>query len=222
MFSPKEADVIILTYNRKELLLDILERLKRQERASINVIVTDDGTKEPIDPSKHSIISKYIWALDEGYGRVSALNCAIDLAVSENIIILDDDCLPIHNNWAFTHIESLKNHQISSGKIFFPSDNAYASGWFSSTNMGIKTDIIRKVGKFDKNLNMGYGQDDIVLMWELKKHGYTNRIADVEHTLVHHVGKMYADGDRSWNIVGKNVQYCIDKYGIDPRNGVPW
>jgi glycosyltransferase involved in cell wall biosynthesis len=222
MFKAKEADVIILTYNRKEFLLRILSILEQQQGSSFNVIITDDGTADPINPSKYKIIDKYIWAKDEGYGRVSALNCAIDLAVSKNIIILDDDCIPQKTSFVAGHVGALKEHDISPGRIFFPSDNAYCSGWASTANVGFNTKMIKDVGKFDPYLDGFYGQDDAMLALTLRKNGYTNRAEEHDDTLVHHIGAMYAGGDRSWDVVGHNTQYCIDKFGIDPRKGVPW
>ncbi len=196
--------------------------LETQTHKGFNVIITDDGTTNPLVPNEHPIIDKYIWSKDDGYHRVAALNNAIDLAVSSNIIILDDDCIPQSDRFVEQHLLNLSNYLISRGVIYFPSDGGNADAWFSTANLGIKTSIMREVGKFDMNLDGHYGHDDQILSIELKKHGYKESAPYHNDTMVHHIGANYANNDRSWAIIGHNTQYCIDKYGIDPRKPMPW
>ena len=41
-------------------------------------------------------------------------------------------------------------------------------------------------------------------------------------TLTYHLGKNYADNDRSWAVIGHNTELFVSKWGFDPRHPRPW
>ena len=221
----KDVDIIIVTYNRSEFLIQTLDKLKYQSNMNFNLIVTDDGSKSNhmIDPNRFDIISRYLWAKDVGYTKVSRLNEAMKMCVSPNMIILDDDCVPQSQNFIVNHLGSLEKFPLSRGIIQFPSDNfADANAWFSCANVGFKTSIMKQIGYYDERYNGHYGHEDQDIGLTLRKFGYTRSAPQQMGTLTYHLGKNYADNDRSWSVIGHNTELFVSKWGFDPRKPRPW
>lgn len=91
---------VVLTYNRRVLLLEVLEALKNQDCGMPDVLVIDnhstDGTKEAI---KDWLLLDNIFYEDTGenLGGAGGFNYAIKRAILmgyDRLWIMDDDCLP--------------------------------------------------------------------------------------------------------------------------------
>jgi glycosyltransferase involved in cell wall biosynthesis len=211
----KDVDVCIVTYNRKDRLEKTINILSNQTNKNFNLIINDDGSKEIIDPNSHSIITKYIWNKDDGYHRVLRYNECVLLSVSPHLILLDDDCIPSSENFIESHLNLLEEHDVVTGKIRFP-DGGFASGWFSCANLSIRKKVIEEIGFYDMGYDGSYGHEDQDYGNILKKHEY--KIVDGNSgTIVDHGHEIYANGDRSDRIIGKNTRYFISKWGYDPR-----
>lgn len=211
----KDIDVVILTYNRRELLIETLEKLKNQTVQNFNLILTDDGSKELINPNDYPFIKRYIWDFDEGYHRVSKFNEAINMCVSDKIVILDDDCVPMYDDFLETHIAILSKFDISRGIVRFPNGGT-ASGWFSTANIGFKKSTIDALEGFDPNFDGHYGHEDRDLGLRIEDGNYTISPFG-EYTSVMHLGVMYKDGDRSDEVIGHNTRYFTKKWGFGPK-----
>jgi glycosyltransferase involved in cell wall biosynthesis len=221
----KDVDIIIVTYNRSTFLQQTLQQLVYQSVSNFNLIVTDDGSKSAhiIDPNKFPIISRYLWAKDEGFTKVARLNEAMKMCVSKNIIILDDDCVPQSPHFITNHLESLRDYPISRGIIQFPSDNyANANAWFSCANIGFRASVLKEIGYYDERYNKHYGHEDQDMGLTLRKFGYTRAAPQQLGTLTYHLGENYADNDRSWAVIGHNTELFVSKWGFDPRQPRPW
>ncbi len=100
----KKVAVIVVTFNRKSLLLESIETLKRQTRAEEHdIIVIDnnstDGTREVLEPY---IINKEIIYCNTGanLGGAGGFNYGMRFAVEagyEFLWVMDDDCMPAAN-----------------------------------------------------------------------------------------------------------------------------
>lgn len=211
----KSVDICITTYGRNDRLLQTLDILSKQTNKDFNLIINDDGNKSIINPNDYSIITKYIWNEDDGYHRVARFNESVSLCVSPFIILLDDDCIPAGTNFVQSHIDILNKNDICKGKIRFP-NGSFASGWFSTANLGIRKKVIEDIGLFDKNFDGHYGHEDQDLGNRLNNTIYKSSDGS-DGTIVNHGVEMYADGDRSDTIVGHNTRYFISKWGYDPR-----
>lgn len=221
----KDVDIIVVTYNRSEFLKQIIQKLSQQTITNFNLIVTDDGSKSQhvIDPNVFGVINRYLWAKDEGFTKVERLNEAMKMCVSPNLIILDDDCVPQSHHFISSHLESLRDFPISRGIIQFPSDGfADANAWFSCANIGFRIEIMKKIYYYDERYNGHYGHEDQDMGLTLRKFGVTRSAPQNIGTLTYHMGKNYADNDRSWNIIGHNTELFISKWGFDPRQPKPW
>ena len=92
---------IVVTYNRKELLLENIEALLNQKPIRPDVLVIDnnstDGTAEAISSYMDRII---YFNTGENLGGAGGFHCGIKKAVEmgyEFLWIMDDDCIPYDN-----------------------------------------------------------------------------------------------------------------------------
>ena len=208
----KKIDIIITTYNRNDRLEQTLDILSKQTIRDFNLIINDDGGKNPIDPNSHPIITKYIWNKDDGYHRVSRFNESASLCVSPYIILMDDDCIPNGTNFIETYLNDFKNTDVIRGIVQFP-DGARANTWFSTA---IKKSVYDDIGLFDTNFDGHYGHEDRDFGIRLEKTKY-KVIFGSEGTRANHGIEIYANGDRSDTIIGHNTRYFEEKWGFNPR-----
>lgn len=203
-------DIVIVTYNRKDLLKSIIEKLSEQTIKDVNVIVCDDGSKEHLNFQNYNIIKKYIYTIDNGYHRVARFNEGINYCSSENVILMDDDCVPVYPDFIEQHIKNLNNFPVSRGLIQFD-DGSIADGWFSCANVGFRTNVLKDLGCYDMNYDGYYGYEDhdlgnTIKKREIKFSGFE------EKTKVLHLGKEYKDGDRSDAVMRHNREYYNKKW----------
>lgn len=207
-------DIIVVSYNRKQLLIEILEKLKQQTVKDFNVIISDDGSKELINPNLYPFIKKYLWTFDENYHRVARFNEGISYCQTNKVILLDDDTVPSGVHWLEFHCNNLDLYDVSRGLIKFM-DGTYNQGnWFSTTNTGFRVDKFKSIGCLDINYTGSYGGEDVDIFKTIKKNNFKLSPFCPEIECLHK-GKMYKDGDRSDAVVGKNRKYFMQKWGCD-------
>lgn len=213
----KELDICITTYNRWDKIKETLDILSKQTNMNFNLIINDDGSKDINFSSLPQVITKLILNKDDGYHRVGRFNESVSLCVSPNVVIMDDDCIPSNINFVQSYIDELKKHEVVRGIVRFP-DGARAGGWFSTANLGLRLDLIKRIGLFDDCYDGYYGFEDHDLGNEYKKQGIIV-VNGNENTLVNHGIEIYANGDRSDKILGHNRAEFIRKWGYDPTAG---
>lgn len=91
----KRVSVVMATYNRGALLKDLLNDLSKQTYpiANFEVIVVDDGSKEPVAPMLADFKPPYTFRLEaqKNAGAAAARHKGVELAEGEIVIITDDD-----------------------------------------------------------------------------------------------------------------------------------
>ncbi len=116
-------DIIIPTYNRRELLCKLISSLQSDQAslqvATINIIVADDkstdGTREAISQQFQDVL------IVEGPGRNAemAKRTAIESSKGDFIVCLDDDCIPRHG-WIAVVLPLLeRGEKIVQSKVIF-------------------------------------------------------------------------------------------------------
>ena len=193
---------------------DIVGTLVTTNGILFNLIINDDGSCDPINAATYSIITKFIWNEDAGYHRVARFNESVALCVSPYIILLDDDCIPTSNNFIQAHLDTLKTADVSRGIIKFWNGQT-ADGWFSTANLGIRKTVLDAIGLFDINFDGNYGHEDIDFGKRLQDASYVLKNGEVG-TQASHGNNLYANGDRSVNIIGHNTKYFTEKWGLKP------
>lgn len=201
----------IISYNRIDMLKEILDVLSNQT-VLCKVIISDDGSKDIINPNNYPIISKYIWNKDIGYTRVARLNQIMNECDTEYLIYLDDDCVPQTNKFIESYISNLETYDVVRGKTSFHWGGE-ASGWFSCANIGFNLLKLKDIGGFDINYNEHYGHEDVDMGKMVEKANYKISLFP-EGTNVLHKGQMYANGDRSESILGHNDRYFKEKWTL--------
>ena len=101
----QKISLIIVTYNRKDMLEEVLSAIVTQTRLPDEVIVVDnnssDATKEVVLSFKDKLNMHYVF---EGVqGTSTARNTGIKNASNDIIVFTDDDCVP-EKEWLY-HLE---------------------------------------------------------------------------------------------------------------------
>jgi glycosyltransferase involved in cell wall biosynthesis len=101
--------VIVLTYNRSDALVKVLESLALQCDSDDEIIIADDGSNQEHVRYLQSHLPKFlcpviqVWHPDTGFTASRARNLGANKAKNEYLIFLDGDCVP--------HSEFLKRHR---------------------------------------------------------------------------------------------------------------
>lgn len=92
--------VIVTTYNRPDALAAALEGYFAQDRASFQLLIADDGSRE----DTRALVAAYaarapfplhhVWQEDRGFRAGAARNRALALTRSDYVIFSDGDCVP--------------------------------------------------------------------------------------------------------------------------------
>ena len=97
---PLKTAFIVLTYNRSDTLLKVLDALARQCDEHHEVIIADDGsTKEEVEALKRGLPHfkcpvTHVWHADTGFTASRARNLAASKASADYFVFLDGDCIP--------------------------------------------------------------------------------------------------------------------------------
>jgi glycosyltransferase involved in cell wall biosynthesis len=221
-----QLSIIIVTYNRHVLLRALLEKLRQQEKVNLQIIVADDGSS-PAAFFEH-LIDRYIWRKDDGFNKTELLNLSAQISTADNLLFIDDDCVPYGNLWAASHLETLGHSDVSIGGIeFYKVDDAtgeilekypFVTGvpgtHFTAVNVGIRKDKFDFIGRFDAAFNGNYGHEDTDLGLRIQKHrlnvGYTDFNGQVGH-----FGKFYSlneDGTKKGSVSTDNYSLLKNKW----------
>ena len=123
--TPK-ISIIISTYNSEEWLEKVLWSYEAQVFKDFEVIIADDGSKQPtldlIEKMKskvhYSII--HVWHEDNGFQKSQILNKAIVACHSDYILMSDGDCIA-REDYVKVHIDQrVKGYFLSGGYFMLP------------------------------------------------------------------------------------------------------
>ena len=93
--STPELSVVVATYNRANLLRELIQDLEKQtlSPASFEVLIVDDGSKTPVKPVLQGLVTSYALRVIEqaNAGPAAARHRGIVEAKSDVILIVDDD-----------------------------------------------------------------------------------------------------------------------------------
>ena len=115
---PLQLSVVVATYNRRELLLALLEDLREQYLPfeAFEVVVVDDGSREPVRAHVHALALPYALTLIEqsNSGQAVALDNGIRNDSGGILVILDDD-MRLPRDFLRAHLEA---HAAGSTVVF--------------------------------------------------------------------------------------------------------
>ncbi len=150
----KETVAIIVTYNRKELLIECIESIRNQENTECDILVIDnhstDGTREYLS---EYINNNFIIYIDTGenLGGAGGFNFGIKQGAIlgyKYLWIMDDDCIP-SNNALEVLLSADKSLKGNYG--FLSSKALWKDGSICKMNVQRKT-LTKNLKSYDKQL----------------------------------------------------------------------
>jgi len=177
-------DVIINTFNRKDILIKTLKAFALQSYKDFELIIADDGstdgTKQAIEELNSPFKIRYFFQENSG-APASPRNLGLKNSKSEIILFLGDDIIPSKDLLK----EHIKAHQVDKEELVVLGYTKWASqikmtpfrkyltnyhfsydniidkenvhwGYFYTSNVSIRRSFLEKVGLFDENLFYAY------------------------------------------------------------------
>lgn len=167
--------VIVSTYNSEEWLEKVLWGYETQTFRDFEVVIADDGSKQPTFDLIESIQKqvnfpiKHIWQEDDGFQKSRILNKAIVACDSEYILMSDGDCIP-RKDFLEVHINKReKGFFLSGGYFMLPmhiskiiqkddilSERCFNVNWLKSKGLksSFKNNKLKAKGFFQELLNL--------------------------------------------------------------------
>jgi GT2 family glycosyltransferase len=216
-----KVSAVIVTYNRREMLTDLIARLRGQT-VPVEIVVSDDGSREPVVMG-----DRYLWRRDDGYHRTGMVNKGASMASGDVLLFLDDDTRPRGRMWVQSHLKVLETAQISRGPFFLGSAgedgkfvqlSPYVFGmpgtYWSSVNTAMPKSVWDALGGYDERFDGAYGFEDIDFGLKVGKAGV--RVGRALHgATVEHIGKCHCerDGRIDESIMARNKKLLEEKWG---------
>lgn len=167
--------VIVSTYNSEEWLEKVLWGYETQTFRDFEVVIADDGSKQPTFDLIESIQKqvnfpiKHIWQEDDGFQKSRILNKAIVACDSKYILMSDGDCIP-RKDFLEVHINKReKGFFLSGGYFMLPmhiskiiqkddilSERCFNVNWLKSKGLksSFKNNKLKAKGFFQELLNL--------------------------------------------------------------------
>ncbi len=114
------VSVILSTFNQPAWLEKVLWGYSAQEFRDFEIVIADDGSKEPtfecIEKMRQQmdIAIHHVWHPDNGFQKCEILNHAIRCARGEYLLFSDGDCIP-RNDFVAVHVAKRARGQFLSG-----------------------------------------------------------------------------------------------------------
>ncbi len=171
----KSISLIISTYNWESALQEALESVKRQVLLPTEVIIADDGSKEPT----RKLIEKYqqnfpvplyhIWQEDNGFQKSMILNKAFAKAIGAYIVQTDGDII-LHPKFILDHAEMAKKGYFTNGsRVLLNPDKSIKSNRLNTLRCPLLRDFLadryqssEKYITIVRGCNMGFWKKDII------------------------------------------------------------
>ena len=176
----KSASIVILTFNRQEVIEKTLKGMLKLEYSEYELIVINDGSKD----NTKKILEKFkkekkitIINNEKEKGPCAARNQGIKLSKNDFIIIMDDDCIP-EKNWLKTMVSGF-----NSDKIGMVSGYSLHGG----TSTGFSRKALDKAGLY--NEEYFYYREDTDLVFRIMDAGFQIKQVDAKYLHDHKIEK---------------------------------
>ncbi len=202
------VSIIVLTKNRKNMLLKCLKSLCTQEYRSYEIIVVDDNSIDGTKNTLKRICNKYKniqFVQRDREGLASGRNFGIKLSKGEIIGFIDDDC-EAHHQWLSRAMKIYENCAVDviRGAAILPDGTFFSSLnpeglHFPTLNIFYKKSIFEEIGMFDERFV--YGAEDRDMGIRALKAGY--KMVTDPNVIVYHPFKYDTISGRIkrlWNI----------------------
>jgi GT2 family glycosyltransferase len=225
--------VVIPTHQRRASIVRALDALTRQDLPAdaYEVVVSVDGSEDGTREAIAAFDAPYALRIVHGprRGRAAACNAAIDVAIGEILVILDDDMEPASSclrQHSLHHVPGSKICAIGAVPIqvdtasepvvkyvaakfashlekLAESDHDFVVRDFYSGNASIRRDVMTNLGGFAEDFVL-YGNEDLDLSLRLRDAGVT-LVFDPEAIAYQHYGKGLSELARDTYEKGKTA-----------------
>ena len=203
--APIPATIIVPSYNRPDKLAACLEALDQQDYPDLRIIVVDDGSDTPLEPTC-APYPQVLCLRQKNQGPAAARNAGVAAAREGFVAFTDDDCRPrpvwvsrlvaAHDCDAATlvggRVENALTDNVFSAASQTLCDYLYdyfdaADGeapFFTSNNMGCLKSQFLELGGFDRTFPLAAAEDrDFGLRWRAR----FGRLAYAPEAVVDHL-----------------------------------
>ena len=159
--------LIITTYNRPDALSVVLESLSKQIVFPLEVIIADDGSKEPTKniikywQGKLACPLVHVWQKDEGFRAAAARNKAVAASSGNYLVFLDGDCVVFpdfiknHINLAELHKMVMGSRILCSEELTIQMENNLANPVSWGLSAWIKAKLSKKINRLFPLIRLG-------------------------------------------------------------------
>ncbi|MGQ3674134.1 glycosyltransferase [Xanthobacter sp. TB0139] len=173
--------VIIPTYERHDMLRDVIQRLARQEYRDFEVIVIDQSAA-PWDGAQEDFGLDLAYVHSDVRGAVTARNTGALLASGEILAFTDDDTQP-PPGWLAAAAGRFETQDIAGLEGLILSDKVHDPAYRPVTNQGmegigfmtanlfVRADVFQAIGGFDIGFENPHFREDTDLGWRIEKMG---------------------------------------------------
>ena len=241
------VSVIVPTHHRFVTFQRCISSLFNQslDYTKYEVIAVHDGEDHDYDLSRwNENYPNFRFLTIPKSGVSEARNRAIQECRGDYILMIDDDCIA-SRTWIEVLTTFMQTHpelSATGGQVLSVDPETFIQEYIKfknllrrpvknikgevvtliTANVCYRREVLEKIGYYDEKYNGYYGHEDQDIGLTLRKHGYTRSAPQHMGTLTYHLGKNYADNDRSWNVIGHNTDLFVSKWGFDPRQPKPW
>lgn len=174
------ASIVILTFNREEVIGKTLEGMLKLDYSEYEVIVINDASKD----NTKKVLEKFkkekkikIVNNEKEKGPCKARNQGIELTKNDFVIIMDDDCIP-EKNWLKTMVSGF-----DSDKVGMVSGYSLHGG----TSTAFSRKALEKTGLYDEEYF--YYREDTDLVFRIMDAGFTVKQVDAKYVHEHKMEK---------------------------------
>jgi GT2 family glycosyltransferase len=179
----KSVSIIIPVYNQLKMTIDCLRDLLNTYGVEIEIIVVDDGSKEPISKAIPKLFPQVKLITNEkNLGFAKTVNKGIRNASYDLICLLNNDVRLPNPRWLSMMCESMKDYDLTApagGRMdgqwnYIPGEAktngekfSYLVGWALLT----KRKVFDKIGMIPEDFGFGYFED-VLWGYRAKKAGF--------------------------------------------------
>jgi len=126
---PSIISVIVITYNRPDALIAVIEACFAQDDQAFEIVIADDGsshaTRQAVAAlqARSPVPLRYVWQQDLGFRAARARNLGTLNAQGDYIVFIDGDCIP-QRNFVSRHRKLAQRGHLVQGSRILLSESA--------------------------------------------------------------------------------------------------
>lgn len=193
-----KVSIVIPVFNQLKLTIDCLNDVFRSYGVDYEVIVVDDGSKEPVSLAISKMFPQVkVLKNEQNLGFAPTVNKGITASSGDIILLLNNDIRINNPAWLKTMIDNMEQNKLyltapAGGRMtsdfeYIPGEAvkagdkfAYLVGWA----LAIRKEVFTKIGLIPENFQKGYWED-VLFCFRAKKAGF--KMGITENTGIKHL-----------------------------------